>query len=263
MHQHIQPPELPKGLREITGGADFVQDRIGCSKALVYHLPQLRSYLKIGPSILPEPLAYEVEVLNWLRGKLPVPEVLHYEKQGHWEFLLISEVPGLDLSRDEHRNDPELLVRTLASGLRQIHSVDISHCPFDQTVTVKIEKARANLKRGLIDETLFEPRNRGWRADDLFNLLLAKKPSSQDLCFTHGDYCLPNVLMKESDLRGFIDLGRAGIGDRCVDVALAVRSLEHNGYGSPELVELFFAVYGLTDVDETKMEFYTLLDEFL
>lgn len=263
MHQHIQPPELPKGLREITGGADFVQDRIGCSKALLYHLPQLKSYLKIGPSILPEPLAYEAAVLDWLHGRLPVPEVLYYERQGDWEYLLISEVSGLDLSREEHRRDPKLLVRLLASGLRQIHGVDTAGCPFDQTVAVKIEKARSNLERGLLGETLFEPKYQGWRAWDLFNLLLAKRPSNQDLCFTHGDYCLPNVLAKDSALSGFVDLGRAGIGDRYVDIALAVRSLEHNGYGSPELIDLFFSVYGLSDVDEAKMEFYTLLDEFL
>jgi len=48
-----------------------------------------------------------------------------------------------------------------------------------------------------------------------------------------------------------------------VDLALAVRSLQYNGCGAPELVELFFQTYGLEDLDQAKMEFFTLLDEFM
>lgn len=257
-------PELPASLKRIIGDADLVQNKIGWSKALVFHLPERKSYLKIAlHQDYPDSLAYEAEVLRWLQGKLPVPQVHYYQRHRDAEYLLMSEVEGLDASRETHRRDPEGLVRLLALGLREMHSLEIGNCPFDQTLQVKIEKARSNVERGLVDENDLEPQYRGKPVQDLYALLLASLPESQDLVFTHGDYCLPNVMIQDGKLSGFIDLGRAGVSDRYVDLALAVRSLQYNGYGAPELVELFFQTYGLEDLDQAKMEFFTLLDEFM
>ena len=254
-------PELPTGLKHIIGAADMVPDTIGWSQALVFYLPQLKSYLKIASSHnIPEPLAYEAEVLRWLRGRLPVPEVHYYECHLCFEYLLMSEIEGLDCSQEAYRQDPEELVRLLAAGLKEMHSLEISDCPFDQTLEAKLNKVRAKLERGLVDEDDLERRQ---QVQDLYDVLLAAKPASEDLVFTHGDYCLPNIILKDGRLSGFIDLGRAGVADRYVDLALAVRSLQYNGYGAPQLLDLFFHTYGLKDIDQAKMKFYTLLDEFV
>ena len=61
-------------------------------------------------------------------------------------------------------------------------------------------------------------------------------------------------------LSGFIDGGRAGLADPYQDLALAARSLaSHLG---PLWVPEFFGRYGIGPVDERKLRFYTLLDEF-
>lgn len=254
---------LPHKLKQMIGSAVLLQNTVGCSKALVFHLPELKAYLKTAPFRDVEPLAYEAEVLHWLQGKLPVPAVLYFEHHGDYEYLLMSEVEGEDCSRELYRQDPEGMVRKLAEGLKLIHSVGIVDCTLDQGVEVKLKKARSNLERGLIRVADREPRYQGTPLPELYAQLLAKKPTEHDLVFTHGDYCLPNIILTDGQLSGFIDLGRAGVCDRYVDLALAIRSLEHNGYASPELVHLFFEVYGLSDIDQAKMEFYTLLDEFL
>lgn len=253
---------LPKGLKQLIGAANLVQNTMGCSKALVFHLPQLKGYLKIAKFNPTEPLAYEAEVLHWLQGKLPVPKVLYFEHLGDYEYLLISEVEGQDCSQAAHRHEPKAMVYCLAEGLRLIHGLDITDCPFDQTIPVKLKKARSNVEQGLVDETDFEPAYQGLRARDLLALLEARRPAQESRAFTHGDYCLPNIILNQGKVSGFIDLGRAGVSDPYVDIALAVRSLRHN-YGSEQLVELFLLAYGLDAVDKTKMEFYTLLDELL
>ena len=84
------------------------------------------------------------------------------------------------------------------------------------------------------------------------------RPQTEDLVLTHGDYCLPNILLHNGQLSGFIDLGRAGVADRHQDLALAVRSLAYNfGEG---WAPLLFAAYGI-EPDETKLAFYTRLDD--
>lgn len=44
----------------------------------------------------------------------------------------------------------------------------------------------------------------------------------------HGDYCLPNILVKNDKVVGFIDLGQSGIGDPWNDYAWCIWSLECN-----------------------------------
>ena len=100
-------------------------------------------------------------------------------------------------------------------------------------------------------------------AETLFKHLLANQPQDEELVFTHGDYCLPNIFLDPQLRRvnGFIDWGRAGIADRYQDLALAARSLTYNV--GPGWEPLLWQAYGLTTVEEEKIAFYQLLDEFL
>jgi hypothetical protein len=87
----------------------------------------------------------------------------------------------------------------------------------------------------------------------------------EDRRFTHGDFCLPNVLLVEDgrggfQVSGFVDCGNAGIADAYQDLALAARSVARN-FGEP-LVRVLFAKYGLAQPDEPKLAYYQLLDEF-
>ena len=86
------------------------------------------------------------------------------------------------------------------------------------------------------------------------------------MIFSHGDFCLPNIFLKEWDFSGFLDLGRSGAGDKWTDIAILWRSLRDNfggHYGEavagfhPD--ELFDAL-GM-EKDERKLKYYLLMDE--
>jgi kanamycin kinase/aminoglycoside 3'-phosphotransferase-3 len=81
----------------------------------------------------------------------------------------------------------------------------------------------------------------------------------EDLVFSHGDYCLPNIFLEGGEITGFIDLGRAGIADKWQDIALAIRSLEYN-LKSDKYIDLFFR-YLEIEPDYEKIKYYILLDE--
>lgn len=71
----------------------------------------------------------------------------------------------------------------------------------------------------------------------------------------HGDYCLPNILVKNGKIAGFVDLGGAGIGDPWRDYAWAIWSLEYN-LKSKEYTQMLLDKLGI-EFDEEKYKLYT------
>lgn len=219
-------------------------------------------YLKVASGMQRAELEAEHERLHWLRGRLPVPEVLAFTTEGDQMYLLVTELPGVMSCDATVASDVPAVVRLLAAGLRQIHAVPIAQCPFDARLAVKLAVARQRLRAGMVDLSALDESRQGIGADELEALLDANCPPAEDVVFTHGDYCLPNVLLDPtlSHVTGFVDLGRAGIADRYQDLALAVRSLAHN-FG-PGWESYLWDAYGIAQPDRDKVAFYQLLDEF-
>lgn len=255
--------KLPQSLRDIVTGYTWNDVTIGESSARTYclrrsHYPTI--YLKMDRKRPRRVLLEEKEALEWLSDKLPVARVLFFDEDGNNDYLLTSEIPGsnaVDLIGSI--SNAELVV-LLAKGLRMIHMTTIDNCPFDRSLNKEIEIAAFNVKHNLVDESDFDNIRRGKTAEELYKELLLLKPSEEDLVFTHGDYCLPNIMIYQTKIAGFIDLHRAGIADRYKDIALAVRSIKRNlGLG---LEQNFLNAYGLIEPDHKKIEYYMLLDEF-
>ncbi len=211
--------------------------------------------------------------LRWmLDHDLPVPQVRDYEVSGGIEDLLLSEVPGVDASVPRRPEAVPGVVSALAAGLRLLHATPIADCPFRHGAAERVEEARERVCAGFVDETDFDEERRGRTAQELLDELDATLPDVRygiedavgDMVFTHGDYSLPNIILNDHGTRvalsGFVDCARAGVGDRYQDLALAARSVASNL--GPEWVAHLFEGYGVTQSDERKLRFYTLLDEF-
>ena len=264
-------PPLPETLG--LAGAKLSADNLGHSDAQVWHVrwPDGReAYLKaqpelgsaaerqLGPTVS---LARDRELLGWLKGRVPVPEVLGFASEGGMEYLLMSVVPGQPASDGEFLLVPEQTLPLLAQALKQLHALPIADCPFEIGLAQKLTLARQHLEQGLVDAQGFQEIFQGLSAVELYAHLQAALPQQpEDLVFTHGDACLPNFLIAAGRFQGFIDLGYAGVADRWQDLALLVRSLYRNGY-TAEHARLCLASYG-TELNQEKLDFYLLLDEF-
>lgn len=186
------------------------------------------AYLKSVPAELSSEIEDEAKALRWLKGRIRVPdllgEVVHTEGRA---YLLTSELPGRDLS-NWAITELEEVVSHYADALRELHSLSYEKCPLDQRLAIKIERARERVRRNQVDLDDLDPVRRGWSSDALVRELDRTRPTSEDLVFTHGDACLPNLIWDGLSTVGHIDLGRAGIADRHQDLSLALRSLAKN-----------------------------------
>ena len=254
---------LPAAVRPTVEGCTWFDSSGGYSQTRTIRLElpgQPSRFLKVAPESHWRELRSEKDRLEWLWGKLPVPEVLSFEEERGKEFLLLSEIPGSDAASLPNGGSSADVVRLLATGLRMVHEVSIDRCPFDMSLQGEIERVRFNVANGLVDEADLESQHHGKTAEDLLQEVLSTRPADEDLVFTHGDYCLPNILIDGNEIAGFVDWSRAGVADRYKDIALVIRSLRWNL--DEHLEKDFFDAYGISDPDEAKIEYYILLDEF-
>lgn len=82
-----------------------------------------------------------------------------------------------------------------------------------------------------------------------------KSPDSEGNCFIHGDFCLPNILAKDGEISGFIDVEAGGVGDPWMDYAWCIWSLEHNLH-TDQYTGLLLEALGI-EFDREKFEYYT------
>ncbi|WEX77162.1 aminoglycoside 3'-phosphotransferase [Sinorhizobium numidicum] len=257
-----QEIELPPRFRARLAGYSFEKDTLGQSASTVFLLKaegRARLVLKqerAGPFA---ELAQEAARLEWLAAKgLPCPRILAHEVHAERNWLMMEAVEGVDLASSPLA--PGQRITILAEALRRLHQLDIADCPFDRRLETSIAMAKARMEAGLVDEADFDDVRLGRTAKDLFGELGARRPRDEQLVVTHGDACLPNIIVQDDGVAGFIDCGRLGVADLHQDIALACRSIAYN-LGN-DWVQPFLNLCGLPNPDPEKLFYYCLLDEF-
>ena len=262
--QSIPINPFPESLKDLIGAAALTEVHLGPSGARVCRIASEGGgrFLKVVRSGAGPDLHAELARLLWLDGKLPVPRVVYFADYEGSQYLLMTAVPGVVLCDDSVRDRTSEVIDRYAEGLRSIHSLPIAVCPFDAGLDVRVPEALRLVLTGAVATDRFDDERLGRSPESLYQELLETRPTEEDLVFTHGDYCAPNVLVDPATLRltGFVDLGRAGVADRYQDLALAARSIAYN-FGD-EWSLRFFNEYGIDEPDESKVAFYKLLDEF-
>jgi aminoglycoside phosphotransferase len=167
--------DLPADMQALLAGGSWHTISGGASGTQVFRIVRpdgTTCYLKIAYSPWQqEELLAEKERLEWLQGRLPVPEVYSYRADKGRTFLLLSEIAGLESCDETFDRDIPTVVRLLAEGLRLIHRVEIVDCPFDRRLAHMIALAKRQVESGLIDESDFDGQRKGMQAHELFETL--------------------------------------------------------------------------------------------
>lgn len=214
-------------------------------------------FLKSAPMHPLSEMPGEAARLDWLATtSVPAPRLREYFQQDGHDWLLMTALPGHDLTQWTDR--PADLVSALAATLRAVHALDPATCPFDQSLDVKLATGAAYAEAGLVDESDFDTGHVGWKAAAVVDLLRATRPTKEELVVCHGDASLPNIMALDGGFAGIIDCGRLGVADRWQDLAIACRSIRFN-CGEAH-VEAFLSAYG-APWDEARNRYYCTLDE--
>ena len=258
-------PRIPPGALARTGGLagwdatvawSFVPERV------TWRLRSPRGevgYLKVAPLGEAPGLADEAQRMRWLGPRLVVPRVLDYGSDGAQEWLLTAAIDGISAVDPTLRADPRRLVPLLAEGLRRFHAVPWADCPFDDHLDPMHPLVHQRFAAGRTDPDTI--RRNGGRTDrEALRYLETSRPQPEELVLCHGDYCVPNVLLRAGRVAGFVDLGRAGVGDRWQDLTDALWSVTRNLGAGWE--DLFLEGYGVRR-DPQRLAYYRLLHDLL
>ena len=258
--------KLPYNIQKMIRNEDLMIDNMGMSNAKVISFNDM--VLKIENQ--GEESDNEHKMMAWLKDKIPVPEILCLEQVDNMNYLLISKVRGKMLCEQEFLEKPEELIKILAKGLKELWKVDISNCPYTNSVDNKLRLAEKRIYNNECNiqemELEFYSEKEFKSTVRILEWLKDNKPT-EELVFSHGDYCLPNIFSEDGEVSGFIDLGRSGIADKYQDIALCYRSLKHNfdgRYGRKKNFELNLELlFEELDIEKDleKIKYYILLDE--
>ena len=258
--------ELPDKIKSILGSSVYDSDTVGMSEASVLLFED--KVLKIDKVCVES--ENERDVMLWLKDRLPVPEVICHEIYNGRSYLLMSKLPGVMSCDESYLTRPQELIEILATGLKMLWDTDISKCIYNFSLDKKLEMAQYNVEHDLVDTDNVNPDTFGENGfqspGHLLDWLERNRPE-EDIVLSHGDFCLPNIFIKDGKISGFLDLGKTGCADRYQDIALCYRSLKDNYEGkySGGTYEGFdpdslFIHLGI-EPDWDKINYYILMDE--
>ena len=224
---------------------------IGCNSA-VYKIRKKSKvyYLKIADHLSQESIR-----LDYLQGKLNVPEKVFYEKYNGKSYLLTKEIKGEMLCSDYYSDHPLEGIDIIVEAFNHIYSMDYKDCLIDESLDTKIseiEKRFSSIKDSDIDENILKEFH---TKENILKFIKGNKPK-QIIGFTHGDMSLPNIFAINGHFSGLIDVGNAGLSDIYFDLVICEKSIERN-YGK-EYIDIFYNKLGI-EKDEFKSKYYRIL----
>lgn len=195
--------------------------------------------------------------LAWAAPRLPVPGLVDAGGDGRIDWMVTAGLPGVDAARAAATVAPEVLVSALAEGLRAFHAVPAADCPFRFDLDTALPLVRARVDAGLVDPRRhLHPEFAHLSPAAMMDRLEARRPATEDLVLCHGDYCLPNVLLRDGRVSGYLDLGEMGVADRWWDLAAATWSVTWNL--GPGWEGAFLHAYGVPE-DTDRLVYYRML----
>ena len=236
-----------KRLKEFLKDATKVEHISSSNNINVYKIRKKSKifYLKVSNHLSAESIR-----LEYLNGKINIPEKVFYEKYNGMSYILTKEVKGIPLSDEYFINNPMLGIDILVDVFNHLYNIDYSDCILDETIDNKIKYIETkNIK--LNDDLI----KRFHTKESLIKYIKGNKPK-QIIGLTHGKLTLNNIITIDNKFSGLIDVGFSGLCDIYYDLVMCEMSIEK--YYGINYVDVFYDKIGI-ERDEFKSDYYRLL----
>lgn len=261
--------DFPVELHPYLAGADIF-DSSSSPKAKVYFISP-RYYLKVGER---GSLMHEAFMARWFYKNGLGVEVIWYGGSDR-DYMLTNAAEGKDCT--EFLENPERLCSVMAGAMKMLHSLPAAELPacvargdyekalksgggnYDSSILMpcfmKPSIEETTLKEGtssgekIISNAKIAPEEKisfkeGISSkEEAWAIMQENKHRLKCDTLIHGDFCLPNIIVKDGRFSCFIDLAMAGLGDKHIDLYWAPWSLQYN-LGTEKYTDYFLDLYG-------------------
>lgn len=239
-----------------------IEDCSGYSGQKTYYIQKRKGfYLKIGEK---NSLSEERIMTEYFQS-LGLSEGVERYITADKDYLITRRLKGQSGIDELCLASPEKLCVSLAQALKYLHSIDYSYSPIKDRTGQFVADMAANTEKRVFDD---EPNNLDFLAklgfeDNItaYDYFMNNAHLLDNNALIHGDSCLPNVFFNDFQLRGFIDLGLAGVGDRHYDLFWSMWTLFHNLH-TRKYEAAFMDSYGSDNIDLDKVRLWAIHSAF-
>jgi kanamycin kinase len=179
-------------------------------------------------------------------------EVLYYGSFNDSDLLLTRRISGEDCADLKYLSEPKRLCDTTAMLLRALHEIEGSDCPVQDRARIYADKVMKGFDGRYYEPDLFQGIWEFKSFDEARFIAEEGLPLLKTDVLLHGDYCLPNIILKDWQLSGYVDVGQGGPGDRHIDILWGIWTLNYN-LKTTRYSERFMDAYGRELIEPEKL----------
>ncbi len=250
---NIHMLSLPEELIRWIGNAPVYESSGQSGARTVYVDRDGGAYLKIAAR---GSLLLSSQMQTYFAGHGLSSPVLRYLSADR-DYMVTAPIRGEDGTSPRLLAEPQRLSEVFGQSLRRLHEVDASDCPVkDRTQALARLAAATPFSQENLDDiaAYIGPA----RADAAPAEIAAASGRIKNDVLIHGDYCLPNILLRGWALAGFIDVAAAGLGDRHYDLVWGLWTLNWN-LKTPRYGQRFLDAYGRDRIEPDRLRVCGLL----
>ena len=188
-------------------------------------------HFKILPSNDAEILKTEAEKVRWASDVLPVANKAFVKTLPGMSVLLTRTLdgnPSFDLAGIL---PSDKLIAGITEATNRLRSALTANVPFNAPEWTRPDGIERNLGKLAVSKQKHRQLHPDFSRLTLTELrdIVDQGPGDQAKVLTHGDWCMPNVLMnQEGQVTGIVDLGELHVGDEKLDPAILSWTIRAN-----------------------------------
>ncbi|MEQ9809569.1 phosphotransferase [Streptococcus jiangjianxini] len=207
----------------------------------------------------PGKLAKEAKLTHYFFTHDMGVEVIDYISTDK-DYLLTKAAMGSDAT--SFLDQPESVCMILGKTLRDLHQLRPKGFPQDRLLDAYRQTSKINYQKGVFYQKALLPHFNISGKDEAIYLVQDQGHLLETNAFIHGDACLPNIILKDSQtFSTFIDWGLSGYSEKHVDIFWAIWSIHYN-LADDKYIDVFLDSYSREEIDWDKLKIVAAHEAF-